>query len=61
MSLGYNHDLLVVQREISERSVRSLIGQILEYFSDFVIYLEQTMKHLKIALMEGILKELYTN
>lgn len=60
LSLGYIHDLLVVQRKTSGRSVRSLVGQILEYFGDFVIYHEQTVKHLKIALKEGILKVKFT-
>lgn len=61
LSLGYIHDFLVVQGETSERSIRSLICQVLEYRSDFVISPGQTMKHLKIGLKEGILKELDTN
>lgn len=39
----------------------NVVCQILEYFSDFMISPEQTMKHLKTGLKEGALKEVYTN
>lgn len=61
ISLGYIHDFLVVQRATPERSIRSLVCHILACFSEFMISPEQTTKHLKIGLKEGILKELCTN